>query len=132
MAEITDYGQLEGCLVADIFGKEMVYNDLIAYTNPFSCVHVVVHRTECIETKRQHVEVYFDDKKVIDEYYSQYHSSDMFYHLTNLEEDDDYFICDECRCLKDKEHYVSVDDDDSGNTICEDCVDQYIEELHKE
>jgi hypothetical protein len=131
MTEITDYGLLEPCLVADIFGTEMLYIDLIAYTQGLE-VHVVVHRTKSIETKKQRVEVYFDDKKVIDEYYSQNHSSNMFYCLNNLEDDDDHFVCDECRCLKDKEHYVSVDDDDSGNTICEDCVDQYIAELHKE
>ncbi len=44
------------------------------------------------------------------------------------EDDDDNFTCDKCGCEKNREYHVSVDGDESGNTICEDCVDQYIAE----
>ena len=40
------------------------------------------------------------------------------------EEDDDKFTCDRCNCVKDREHYVSVDGDVSGDTICDECVDE--------
>jgi hypothetical protein len=44
------------------------------------------------------------------------------------EEDDDNFTCDKCKCVKDREYYISVIGDESGNTICDECVDQYMEE----
>lgn len=84
MAEITDYGLLEPELIAMVFGNEMIYNDLIKYTQGLE-VHVVVYRKKNEEKTRQHFEVYFDDKKVIDEYYGLHHSCDMFYHLNHLE-----------------------------------------------
>lgn len=40
------------------------------------------------------------------------------------DEDDDKFTCDKCNCVKDREHYVSVDGDVSGDTICDECVDE--------
>jgi len=43
-------------------------------------------------------------------------------------DDDDNFRCDKCNCVKDREFHVSLNGDDSGNTICEECIDDYIAE----
>jgi hypothetical protein len=44
------------------------------------------------------------------------------------EDDDEKFTCDRCEKYKDREEYISIDGDDSGNTICLDCYDAYIVE----
>lgn len=44
------------------------------------------------------------------------------------DDDDDNFTCDVCKCVKDREYYISVIGDESGNTICEECVDQYMKD----
>jgi hypothetical protein len=44
------------------------------------------------------------------------------------ESNDDNFTCDKCNCVKDREFHVSLNGDDSGNTICEECIDDYIAE----
>lgn len=41
---------------------------------------------------------------------------------------DDNFTCDKCKCVKDREYHISVIGDESGNTICDECVDQYMKE----
>ena len=84
MSEITDYGELDGYTIAEIFGNEMIYNDLKIYYNR-EAVHVEVYRNRDAETKKQYIEVYFDGKLVLNECYSQYHSCDMFYYLNELE-----------------------------------------------
>ena len=88
-----------GETIATIFGNEMIYNDLITYTQGLE-VHVVVHRTESIGAKKQRVVVYFDDKIVIDEYYRLHHSCDMFYYLNNLEDEMEIDMCDNCNKRK--------------------------------
>jgi hypothetical protein len=42
--------------------------------------------------------------------------------------DDDHFKCDRCKVIKDCEEYISIDNDPSGNTICEQCLKAYIKE----
>jgi len=42
--------------------------------------------------------------------------------------DDDDFKCDRCKKIYDQEHYISLDNDITGNTICEWCIDEYIKE----
>jgi len=43
-------------------------------------------------------------------------------------DDDDNFRCDKCNCVKDRDFHISLNGDDSGNTICEECIDDYIAE----
>jgi len=102
MSEITDYGELDGYTIAEIFGNEMIYNVLIKYYNR-DAVHVEVYRHPNAETKKQRVEVYFDGKLVLDEYYSQYHSCDMFYCLNDLETkmEESADLCNDCGKLYD-------------------------------
>jgi hypothetical protein len=121
MSEITDYGELDGYTIAEIFGNEMIYNDLKLYVNRMG-VHVKVYRNANKETKKQRVEVYFDGKLVLDEYYSQYHSCDMFYYLNQLETEMEadgimecFYICRHCNaCYSDGE----VDCMECDNTAC--------------
>ena len=133
MAEITDYGELDGYTIAEIFGNEIIFNDLIKYYNR-EAVHVVVHRTESIEAKKQRVVVYFDDKIVIDEYYRLHHSCDMFYYLNNLEDEMEIDMCDNCNKRKKivgqmmseeqaqmMSNHGIVPDEHYGPKLCENC-----------
>lgn len=41
---------------------------------------------------------------------------------------DEHFKCDRCKAVKHCDEYVSLDNDTSGNTICEECIKPYIKE----
>ena len=42
--------------------------------------------------------------------------------------DDELFKCDKCGAIKDREHHVTLSHDNNGNTICDECVPEYVKE----
>ena len=71
-----------------IFGTEMTYNDLANLTNPHYQLKVEFAR----DNEMQIIRVWFDDKMMMDSKYPINHSCNMFYHLNELEKNnDDYF-----------------------------------------
>jgi hypothetical protein len=138
---ITEYGELVGYVITDIFGDEMSYNDLKPYAETrMTDVKVEVIRNAGRDTL---VAIYFDDKKVFEKTYPQYCSTMMFYHLDQLEiemgrdeenEDDEIDMCDNCKKIKKicgrmmSEEQVEmfnqgiVPDEHYGPRICFDCM----------
>jgi len=89
--ESISYGQIANETLLNIFGAEMTYNDLKLYAkNINETTHLRV-RTIYTDKGYQIVIVFFDDKEVMEKEYSINHSCDMFYHLTQLEQQ-----CNEC------------------------------------
>ena len=86
MSNISDYGELFGSFIIEIFGDEMSYNDLksCAYSKNQTW-NVKVEQIENKEKETQLIAVYFDDKKVFEKTYIMNYSCDMFYHLSQLE-----------------------------------------------
>jgi hypothetical protein len=48
------------------------------------------------------------------------------YDSDDMSEED--FKCDRCKKVKHQDHYISIPNDDSGNTICDKCVEAYVKE----
>ena len=61
------------------------------------------------------------------EVYKQHHD---LYLSSKAEEElpDEHFKCDRCKAVKHCDEYVSLDNDTSGNTICEECIPEYVKE----
>ena len=86
MSNISDYGELFGSFIIEIFGDEMSYNDLKSCADSkYQTWNVKVERIENKEKETQLIAVYFDDKKVFEKTYFMNYSCDMFYHLSQLE-----------------------------------------------
>lgn len=41
---------------------------------------------------------------------------------------DEHFKCDRCNAIKHCDEYVSLDNDPTGNTICDACIKEYVKE----
>jgi hypothetical protein len=124
MSKITDYGELMGETIVKIFGNEIIYNDLIAYAQSDG-THVKVYNRKNNETKKIYIQVYFDGNLVLDQYYGQHHSCDMFYYLneleTEMEESGSIYQrqpeCDVCGLITDK-FPIQIDD----HYLCSNCM----------
>lgn len=42
--------------------------------------------------------------------------------------DDEDFKCDRCKAVKHQDHYITLNNDHSGNTICDECIPAYVKE----
>lgn len=87
---ITDnnYGEVEHSLILKIFGDELTYNELKEYTknmDAISTLKVVIERNNQMES--QFVRVIVDDNEIMNKKYGIHNSCDMYYHLTQLDND---------------------------------------------
>lgn len=84
MSEIIYDGVLTGETIVKIFGTEISYDVLIEYAQSKG-THVEVYRRANAEKNKQWIEVSFDDKLVLDEYYGLCLCLHMFNVLTEIE-----------------------------------------------
>jgi len=42
--------------------------------------------------------------------------------------EDEHFKCDRCKAVKHCDHYITLNNDHSGNTICDECIPEYVKE----
>jgi len=91
--EIIEYGEVLNSTLLTIFGDELSYNELKFYAkNKDETTYLKVEWNRNNET--QLIKVWFDNKEVMDKKYSINHSCDMFYHLSELEEEEEYWLDD--------------------------------------
>jgi hypothetical protein len=86
--ETIEYGETFNSTILTIFGNEMTYNELKFYAkNKDDTTHLKVEWNR--NSKTQLVRVWFDGALVMDKKYSINHSCDMFYHLGELETEEE-------------------------------------------
>ena len=95
MIETIEFGEVYNSTILTIFGDELTYNDLKVYAgSKDGTTYLKVEWNRNEET--QLVRVWFDNQVVMDKKYSIHHSCDMFYHLGELEQEDDEECCERC------------------------------------
>ena len=111
----TEYGEVSNQTILKIFGDEMTYNELKIYAND-DTTHLSVEINRNEET--QLVRVYLDGKEIMDKKYSIHYSCDMFYYLSELDEELDR----RCEiCGNDEEVSISCGCDDEKMRVCKKC-----------
>lgn len=140
--ETIEYGEVDNATLLTIFGDEMTYNELKFYAkNKDVTTHLKVEWNRNDLT--QLVRVWFDAQLVMDKKYRLNHSCDMFYHLSQLDpqedsededEDEDAPECSakHCDCTEGlilamgwNRYYTDKNDMITSQLFCKDCIDEY-------
>jgi hypothetical protein len=118
--ENKHYGNILNATILDIFGDELTYNELKFYARDKTDYNYLEVEFN-IGTEFQSVKVTINNSEIMDKKYSINHSCDMFYKLSELEEE---VICPLCEIW-----YKDTDFDEIE--CCEKCCED-LEEIYTE